>query len=311
MTITSGSVNPARLLRGVCPVLSVPFSADGELDLPGFASVVDHVLGTGVTSVLLFGLAGEFAKLEEREKRDLLEVLLSRTRGRGDVAAIASVTDHSAEVAVRRAREYARLGVDVINVLPPSFLGPTQEQVLDHVAAICAAVDVPVVLQYAPGQTGVAISPEQIAALADRLDNLAVVKVESQPPGRLVSQLLQLSHGRLLSLVGYAGLQWPDAHARGAVGVQPGCSATELYVAAQRLLDSGDEAGFRALHTRALPWLSYWMQSVELVVAAEKLVLQQRGIIESAYCRSPRYVLDSREAAAVGSFLAEFREYLP
>lgn len=304
-------MSSARLLRGVCPVLLVPFAADGELDLPGFASVVDHVLGTGVTSVLLFGLASEYAKLDEQERRDLLEVLVSRTRDRTDVAAIASVTDHSAEVAVRRAREYAQVGVDVINVLPPFFLGPTPDQVLDHVAAICSAVDLPVVLQYAPSQTGVAISPERIVALADRHRNLTVVKVESQPPGRLVEQLLMLSGGRLRSLVGYAGLQWPDAHARGAVGVQPGCSATELYVEAQRLLDIGDEDGFRALHTRALPWLSYWMQGVELVVAAEKLLLQRRGIIESAYCRRPGYLLDEREIAAVDSFLSEFREFLP
>ncbi len=303
-------MSAADLLRGVSPVLSVPFQEDGALDLPGFASVVDHVLATGVGSVLLFGLASEFAKLDDEERQDLLSVLLARTRDRRDVSAIVSVTDHSAEVALRRARRYAGAGADVINVLPPSFLSPSTSQVLDHVSSICAAVDVPVVLQYAPSQTGVAIAVNDIVALARSHPNLEVVKVESQPPGRMVQELHQASGGRLRSLVGYAGVQWPDAHVRGAVGVQPGCSATEVYVRALQLLDEGDQAGFLALHGRALPWLTYWMQSVELVVAAEKLVLQRRGIVASARCRRPGYALDQREVAQVDAFLAEFDELL-
>jgi 4-hydroxy-tetrahydrodipicolinate synthase len=303
-------MSAGELLRGVSPVLSVPFHEDGALDLPGFVSVVDHVLATGVSSVLLFGLASEFAKLEDAERQALLTELLARTRDRRDVSAIVSVTDHSAEVAVRRARTYAEAGVDVINVLPPSFLSPSRRQVLDHVASICAAVDVPVVLQYAPSQTGVPIAVGEIVTLAHSHPNLEVVKVESQPPGRMVQELLEASGGRVRSLVGYAGVQWPDAHRRGAVGVQPGCSATEVYVRAQQLLDNGDEAGFLAVHGRALPWLTYWMQSVELVVAAEKLVLQRRGIIASARCRRPRYELDQGEVARVDAFLTEFDELL-
>lgn len=308
MTTTTAAIS---LVRGVCPVLAVPFTERGDVDLPSFGRLVDHVLGTGVSAVLLFGLASEFPKLAEDEKADLLEVLLRRTRGNDDVAAIVSVTDHSAELAVRRARQYAQLGVDVVNVLPPSFLGPTPPQVISHLGAVCEAVpEVPVIVQYAPSQTGVFISPQDLVGLAAAHPNFAMVKVESQPPGRMVGQLLALSDGRLRSLVGYAGLQWPDAHARGAVGVQPGCSATELYVAAQALLDGADLPGFRGLHQRALPWLSYWMQSVELLVAAEKLLLQRRGIISSAYCRSPGYALDASEVAHVEDFLSEFSDYL-
>lgn len=302
--------NTLDLLRGVSPVLSVPFRSDGEVDLPGFLRVVDHVLHTGVSSCLLFGLVGEFAKLTDAESSELLGALLSRSSSRGDFAAIASITEHAAETAVRRAEQYADMGVDAINILPPSFLGPSQEHILNHVAAVCESVDLPVILQYAPKQTGISIPARSIVALNERCPNLALVKVESQPAGRLVGELLRLSEGRLRAFVGYAGLYWPDAHARGAVGVQPGCSFTEIYVAAQRMIDDGDERSFADLHRRALPWLSYWMQSVELIVAVEKLILQQRGLVQSAYCRAPGYALDPVEVAAVNSFLAEFEEYL-
>lgn len=300
----------AEFLRGVCPVLAVPFADDGALDLDGFASVVDHVLDTDVSSVLLFGFAGEFAKLDDAERGLLLDVLVAHTGDGRGVAAIASVTDHSADVAVRRAQIYAEAGADALNVLPPSFLSPSAAQVADHVAAVCDAVDLPIVLQHAPAQTGAVLSAEEIVALASAHPNLEAVKVESHPPGRLVERLLELSGGQLTSLVGYAGLQWPDAYLRGAVGVQPGCSAPEVYIEMQRLLDAGSFDGFRTLHQRALPWLTYWMQSVELLVSVEKLVLQRRGIIASARCRRPAYALDHLESAAVDAFLAEFDELL-
>jgi 4-hydroxy-tetrahydrodipicolinate synthase len=71
-----------------------------------------------------------------------------------------------------------------------------------------------------------------------------------------------------------------------------------------------DPAGFQALHGRLLPFISYWMQGVELIVRAEKLILQRRGIIASDYCRSPAYALDSAELAQVEQFLEHFAEYL-
>jgi hypothetical protein len=42
-----------------------------------------------------------------------------------------------------------------------------------------------------------------------------------------------------------------------------------------------------------LPWLSYWMQSVELIVAAEKEISARRGLIRTAHCRAPAWRLDA------------------
>jgi len=49
-----------RLLRGVSPVLEVPFHDDESVDYDGFSEVVAHSLGTGVTSVMFPGFASEF-----------------------------------------------------------------------------------------------------------------------------------------------------------------------------------------------------------------------------------------------------------
>jgi 4-hydroxy-tetrahydrodipicolinate synthase len=306
VTDPATSTRTVDLLRGVSPVLEVPFHDDESVDYDGFASVVDHALGTGVTSVMFPGFASEFHKLADDERVLLRERLLARTRDRADVAAIIAVQDHATVVAVRRAREAVAAGADAINLLPPYLLGPSRASVRQHVRAVLSAVaPTPVVLQYAPAQTGTSLDAEVIASIAAAHPNLVAVKVESTPPGALIAALA-MAEPSLPSLVGYAGLQLPDALRRGAVGVQPGCSFTELYVLFWRLWMGGDEQAALALHRRMLPFLSYWMQSVELIVAAEKLISLRRGLTRTARCRAPAHALDDDEITFVDAFLQEF-----
>jgi 4-hydroxy-tetrahydrodipicolinate synthase len=211
-------------------------------------------------------------------------------------------------VAVQRARAAEEQGADGLMLLPPFFLGPSEEAILTHLRSVVGSVSIPVIVQYAPAQTGVRIGPEVFLRLRDELPNADFVKVETQPPGRYVAQLVERSAGRLKALVGYAGVQMPDVLARGAAGIQPGCSFTEVYVELWQRWQA-DQAGFRALHERLLPFISYWMQGVELIVRAEKAILKQRGIIASDYCRSPAYTLDTAELAQIEQFIAEFQEF--
>jgi len=198
------------------------------------------------------------------------------------------------------------LGADALNVLPPHQMAPAAPAVLAHLVAVLdAASGSPVVLQYAPAQTGTSLTPQVVAELAADHPALAYVKVESAMPGRFVDAL-RATGSPVQCLVGYAGLQLPDALRRGVAGVQPGCSFTELYVRLWRLWQDGDQAGALALHTRMLPFLSGWMQSVELVIAAEKLVSRERGLTRTAVCRRPGHTLDGPERADVQRFLLEF-----
>lgn len=301
----------AELVRGVSPVLEVPFCDDGEVDAPGFTRVVRHVLATGVTSVMFPGFASEFHKLDERERRLLCEILLGETRERADVAGIIAVQDHATLLAARRAREMVDAGADLINLLPPHFLSPSPQHIREHVEAVLDAVPAtPVVLQYAPAATGTSLSSAAITAIARERPNLRLVKVESSPPGALIAALAG-SDPPLPAVVGNAGVQLPDAIRRGAVGVQPGCSCTEVYVEIWRRFAAGDDAGGDDLHRRLLPYISYWMLDIELIIAAEKLISARRGLIASAYCRAPGRRLDAEEVAMVDRFLAEFAELLP
>ncbi len=292
-------------------MLEVPFTERGDVDLACFERLISHVLGTGVTSVMFPGFASEVLKLTDAERAGLTDVLLTDTRGNPQFAAIVSIPDHSTEVAARRAERAVADGADVVNVLPPYQLSPSPKAVLDHLEAVLRAVaPTPVMVQFAPSQTGSTLTATDLARIGEHHENLRLVKVEATPPGTMISAL-RTQAPTMKALVGYAGLQLVDAWRRGAVGVQPGCSFSELYVRIWHLLENGEADAGERLHRRMLPYLSYWMQGVEIIVAAEKLISVRRGLVGTPYCRSPRHTLDSLEVAMIDRFLEEFSDLLP
>src|SRR5439155_19265189 len=111
--------------------------------------------------------------------------------------------------------------------------------ILDHLAAILGAVDVPVIIQVVPGMTGTNIGAPSLQGLAAAHPNLRMVKVETTPPGRLIAELAA-GDPPLPALVGYAGVQLPDAMRRRVLGVQPDCSFAEVYLDVWRGGELGD-----------------------------------------------------------------------
>jgi len=299
----------AKQISGIVPIVAATFTNSGSLDEDSFQSLIRHLLKTGASALTLFGLATEFYKLADNDRARMQALLLTETSLSDTIAGIISITDHSWEVASQRACDAEAQGADALMLLPPYFLGPSEDAILDHLKRVISSVEIPVIIQYAPVQTGVKISPEVFLKLHDALPNAEFVKVEAQPPGRYVSQLVERSQGRLKSLVGYAGVQMPDVLARGAVGIQPGCSFTEIYMELWRLWQA-DKTAFLVLHNKLLPYINYWMQGVELIIKAEKVILKRRGIIASDYCRSPSYALDKREQTQIEQFMSDFAEWL-
>lgn len=287
-------------------MLETPFTDAGQIDEVGFDELTRHVLTTGVEGVMFPGYASESLKLADEERTTLISQLLALTRSCPDVVAVISVSDHATRLAVEHAEWAAHEGADAINVLPPYLLGVSSTDVVEHLRCVAVAVDpLPVIVQFAPAQTGTTLGAVDLVDLAARQPNIAAVKVEANPPGRLVSALASASPS-LPALVGYAGIHLPDSVRRGAVGVQPGCSFVELYVELWRRWSTADERGFDLLHARMLPFLSMWMQHVELIVQAEKTISMLRGLISSDACRAPGYRMDDHERASVLRFLAEF-----
>jgi len=290
------------LISGVCPVLSVPFTDAGEVDYESFQSLIKWIISLDAKSVLFFGVASENIKLSDPERYKLLEILLETRKG-SDLKVIASVADHSSELAVKRAKDYEAMGADLINILPPSFFNPSAEQIHYHLAQILGAVKIPVVIQHLPQAGGMA-DVADLLTLADEFPNLKIVKCETSPPADSIKRVAQITNGKVQTLIGWGGIFWDSGDAAGAKGIQPGCGVSDLYKWTEAALVSGDRAEFLRRLNTFIPWVASWIDNLELLIAVEKHILFRRGIIKSDYCRHPTMAITEKAKGEIEECLA-------
>ncbi|MCE0825723.1 dihydrodipicolinate synthase family protein [Buttiauxella sp. A2-C2_NF] len=294
----------AQDIGGVNPITAMPFTPAGEIDEHSFVRLLEHLSTSGAQGTTLFGIASEFPKLHDQERDRLAQMFVSTLAGSPLYRAM-SVTDHSTELAIKRARYYAKLGVDALMLLPPFFLSPNPQAIQEHIFAVLEAVDIPVMVQYAPGETGLPITPEQLAVVADRYPH-AVFKIECNSPVDYTREFLKLAPQASV-LNGYAGLYMLQMLAAGGKGVMPGCSFTEVYVRIYQHWQRGETAQAETLHQALLPYIQRWMTHCEYIIQVEKTLLQRRGIIASDYCRKPGWQLSTEDHQTLDRFLSEFQ----
>lgn len=298
-----------HLARGICPVIEVPFQASGRIDTEGFDAVVAHLLRSRVTALLWPLFASEFHKLSDAERVGLRRRLLEHVGEHPDVLCVIGVSQHATRLAIEEATAAAEEGAGAINLLPPHFLRPSRSVVLTHLRSVLAAVpDLPVIIQHAPALAVSPLDAADFCMLAADFPNLQMVKVEAQPPGPFITAL-SAGATPLPAMVGYGGLMMIDGIRRGAVGVQPGCSFVEIYQRIWRRWQEGDGEGAESLHRQLLPYISYWMQEVELIIQVEKTISKKRRLITDDHCRPPGRILDAEENAGIERFLKEFADY--
>ena len=278
-------------LSGIIPVLPTPFTPDGDIDFASFEKAVDHAIDCGASAAVMFGLASEYYKLDWSEHVRLRREVAPAVAGR--VPVIISVTHHATEVAAQQARAAVDEGADAVMVLPPFFLNPPPQAIAEHVREIAGAVRVPLIVQYAPAQTGIA--PEVLASLA-----ASYVKVDAVPSFIVPD---------VPTIIGYNGLDLPRAFAGGCVACMPGVAMTRAFVRIWGLLGT-DFARGQAEHARLLPLLQFMMESVEKLIACEKHILQRRGVLNSAYSRRPRVTLNTMELRTLERMVSEVGDLL-
>ncbi|MEO0964644.1 MAG: dihydrodipicolinate synthase family protein [Planctomycetota bacterium] len=281
-------------LRGVFPIVATPFTPNGEVDWASFDRLCRVLAAGGCHALTLFGIAGEFYKLTDAERSRMADAMIAvcqETR----VSSIVSVTDHATEIAVATAKRLEANGADTLMLLPPYFLKPGADAFDHHVRQVGQSVSIPVMVQYAPEQTGVAIPPAVLAAIANDLPTVQDFKIECKPAGHYISRLVELTDGRVRVHVGNAGYNMVEAFARGAVGSMPGCSMFDLYLKIDAALNDQRIDDAVDLHTRLLEVLNHIRQNVEMIIAFEKHILMRRGVIASDYCRRPTFAIDEHD----------------
>lgn len=149
-----------------------PFDDEGRLDLQKLPLLVDHLLQTGTTALIVCGTTGESPTLEHDEKLELFSETVRLCRGK--VPVIAGTGSNSTKESQRLTQEVEALGVDGFLLVAPYYNRPSQEGLYQHFSAVAHATDKPVILYNIPARTGVNLQVDTVVRSAEHANIIGV-----------------------------------------------------------------------------------------------------------------------------------------
>ena len=287
-------------ISGVLPVLAVPFNKDGSLDLDSIPKLVEHCISNKANGVVIFGLASELYKLNDSERIQILEKVISSVNSRVPVIV---GTEHSGTLAaVARSIEAEKLGASALMLYPPTFIKPDEANVLSYFKAVGSAVKIPIIIQDAPAWTGVPLPVSLLSRIIKEQPNVCYIKLESPPIGDK-AKLLKSEGFKIIA--GYGAIHLMEDLTAGIDGFMPGCSLPGIFVEINDLFKSGNVEKARTLYQLVLPLLTFQLTSLDTFIEIQKLLLKQLKIFSTSYCREPHVPISSERIDYLNLLLAE------
>ena len=287
-------------ISGVLPVLAVPFNKDGSLDLESIPRLVEHCINNKANGVVIFGLASELYKLNDNERIQILEKVISSVNSRVPVIV---GTEHSGTVAaVARSIEAEKLGASALMLYPPTFIKPDEANVLSYFKAVGSAVKIPIIIQDAPAWTGVPLPVSLLSRIIREQPNVCYIKLESPPIGDK-AKLLKSEGFKIIA--GYGAIHLMEDLTAGIDGFMPGCSLPGIFVEINDLFNSGNVEKARTLYQLVLPLLTFQLTSLDTFIEIQKLLLKHLQIFSTSYCREPHIPISSERIDYLNLLLAQ------
>lgn len=165
-----------EMIRGIIPPIVTPMNVDESINECNLRKLIRRLLNAGVHGIFALGTNGEGYILNEKEKEQVLAVVIDEVKGQ--VPVYAGTGCVSTQETIRTSKMAQDMGVDVISVITPSFAKASQEELIEHYTAIAAAVSLPIVLYNIPARTGNTLLPRTVEKLAE-IDNIVGAKDSS------------------------------------------------------------------------------------------------------------------------------------
>ena len=150
-------------------LLSFPvtdFDAEGNFNKSTYVKRLEWLAPYGATALFAAGGTGEFFSLTPQEYPEIIKTAVDTCRGQ--VPILAGVGGPT-RVAAAYAKEAEKAGAQGLLLLPHYLTEASQDGLIEHVAEVCKATNLGVVVY---NRANCRLSPTSLAILADRCPNL-------------------------------------------------------------------------------------------------------------------------------------------
>ena len=297
--------SPERLKAAIASgLLSFPvthFTGDGAFAPGPYQEHIDYLVGHRPAALFAAGGTGEFFSLQSAEYDAVIGAAVESADGRLPVVA---GVGYGTALAIEFARRAEKAGADGVLLLPPYLIQAEQEGLYRHIAAICRAVGVGVVVYH---RDNCLFELDTVRRLADQCPNLIGFK-DGHGNIELLTCLRETLGDRLVYVGGMPTAE-VFAAANLAIGVSTYSSAIFNFLPeyAQRFfaaLHSGDHAfTHEAMRSFFIPYLALRNQrrgyAVSIVKAGLRVVGRPAGPV-----RPPLLDLTADQEATLAGLVA-------
>jgi 4-hydroxy-tetrahydrodipicolinate synthase len=237
------------MFSGTFTALVTPFR-NGEVDVEALEGMVEFQIQHGVSGLVPCGTTGETPAMSEAEDRVVVGTVVRIANGR--VPIIAGTGSNSTDMAIKYTKMAREVGADGSLQVAPYYNKPTQEGLYRHFAAIAESTELPLVLYNIPGRTGVTISADTMARLAE-IPNIVGVK-DSTLSMNMISDVIRLCGEEFDVLSGDDPMTLPlvALGGRGVISVASNVAPGAVSDMVRAVLEGDWERG-RELHYELLP----------------------------------------------------------
>jgi len=274
------------ILSGVMPIAPTTFADDESLDLASQRRALDFLVDAGVDAICILANYSEQFALTDREREELQDLAFDQVAGRTPI--IVTTSHYSARIAAERSRQAEEAGAAMVMLMPPyhgATLRVDEAAMTRFLETVASAVSIPIMIQDAP-MSGMTLTAEYLAHLAETIPNVLYAKVESAGAAAKLRHLVELAGDALpgpfdgeesITLI-------PDLEA-GATGTMPSAMIPEVLGEIVRRWLGGDHEAATAQWEHWLPMIHF--ENRQCGLRATKILMKEGGIIASEATRAP------------------------
>ena len=288
------------MFSGSMVAIVTPFDSEGKFAEETYRRLIDFQIEGGTDVIVPCGTTGESATLDFDEHDYIIKVCIDQVNKR--VPVVAGTGANNTAEAIRLSANAKAMGADGLLLVCPYYNKPSQEGLYQHYKSIAEAVALPQILYNVPGRTGVNMTSETTARLAE-FSNIVAIKEAS---GNLtqISEILARAGDKIDVISGDDFLTFPmmACGAKGVISVSANVIPDRVKAMVQATLN-GDFSMARKLHLALLEF--HTAMFIESNPVPVKTSLALLGMIEARV----RLPLVDMQAASLEKLKQVLRNY--
>lgn len=286
-------------LYGVVPPMITPFTASGDLDVPGLKKLVDY-LSAEVDGLFICGSYGSGPLMSTEERKQVAEIVLQRVGGK--IPVVVHTGTANTRDAVELSKHAVTVGATAVSAVSPFYYHHGTDGVVEFYRSILRSVPegYPVYVYHNPRFSGYEIGMDALRILTK--EGIRGIKDATFDIGKFSLYMREFAPQGLDIVLGTESL-WLPACSLGAEAYIPGLANAfpELCVRLHREGMEGDWESCRKTQflVNRIREVMYLARSTQLAVYA---MLEIRGILKT-YPRSPFVPATEEEKGKIAAAL--------